>query len=547
MPLAAEARWQACGTLSYIGALREPRASYPVKFTILPSTMSATATTRTLRRARPLLLIEPAAALRPVLVKMLEGAGYVLTVTADWHEGLASAGGDFELIILGWKGGTIDASAIAMIEQLRAKRRLPVVVLLSAQECRALSNRALAPGIWAAPRLELLDEIRRLRNRAMLAAGRALDDVSHAPRRMPTPLPRTPTPLPADQAAAPADASARARPASSTVPLTPDQLAAQARQDLPGLVAERTLSEGTVVDKYRIERLVGQGGFAHVYRATHLVLNMPIALKMLKGTLAEAQPHVIEGFCTEARNAIRISHPNVVRVHDVTRSGSMTYLVMEWIDGLSLADVIKTTGSLPVNDAIKIGIAVCEGLEAALAYGIIHRDVKPGNILLANNGAVKLVDFGLAMNMRHGPDSTELEFAPLVGTPAYMSPEQAISPGSVDSRSDIYALGATLFHACAGRTPYFGDDPFQMLLQHRDQPIPDLAREVDDYLPEFAGLVTRMLAKDKDLRFSSLAQLRGHLQDLHRSMVREGVVQNNGWSSVYLRRHARAAVSSRGD
>ncbi len=159
---------------------------------------------------------------------------------------------------------------------------------------------------------------------------------------------------------------------------------------------------------------------------------------------------------------------------------------------------------------------------------------------------MKLVDFGLAMNLRQGPTTNEMEIAPLVGTPAYMSPEQAISPGSVDSRSDMYALGATLFHACAGHAPYFGEDPFQMLLQHRDQPVPDLAREVHDCLPEFGGLVTRMLAKDKDQRFSSLALLRMHMQDLLDGLVREGAVQNNGWSSVYLRKHSRVNASAQG-
>lgn len=489
-----------------------------------------------MRPACTLLLIESDANLRSVLMKMLVGGGYAVIPVDDWQSGLSRANEQIDIVVLGFHsdmsrtGKLSNKEAVAKISQLRAKRPVPVIVLTSTEECRNLSNRSLAVGIRAVPRLEVLEEVRRIRNRSFLAAGGAGGEVMR-PIRSP---PRIIAPLARQPQARPSSTWAGTRSPQRTVP--PSTNAAYSH-GLDGLLAEKPLSPGTIIDKYRIDAYVGEGGFAHVYRATHLVMSMPCALKVLKPSLAERQPQVVDGFCCEARNAINISHPNIVRVHDVTRGGPYTYLVMEWIEGLSLADVLRASVSLPANDALRIGIGVCAGLEAASAIGTIHRDVKPGNILLANKGVVKLVDFGLAMNLRTGDATAESASSMVVGTPAYMSPEQAFAPEYVDSRSDMYSLGATLFHICAGCPPYQGDDTLQLLLRHREHPIPNLCHFSDDCPPEFAGLVTRMLAKRMEDRFASLVALRTHMQELLDGMVDDGTSQSNGWSNVYLRKN----------
>ncbi len=500
---------------------------------------------------RHVLLIEQDLRLRPMFLKMLLGAGFTVSVVGDWSSGIVRANEEaFDLVIAGFHGDLGDASNVAMFSRLRTKHQQPVLVLSSARDCRMLKNQQLAPGIRAIPRLSMLDEVRRafVRTASITrAAAQAQTDRAGTPGTPGTGRLQARTP-----ATAPATAKATQAPSSSDgIRLLPaaaprstqDTLtlaAGDAVQDgsLSTLLPDQTLRPGTVIDKYRIEALVGCGGFAHVYRAKHLVMSMPCAVKVLKRSLAEAQPHVVDDFCTEARNAIRISHPNVVRIYDVTRGGPITYLVMEWIDGVSLLDVLRSTGPLPANDVLRIGIEVCAGLEAALALGMIHRDVKPANILLTNQGPLKLVDFGLAMHLRLRSDMAQTGSETMVGTPAYMSPEQAVSPGQVDSRSDMYSLGATLFHACAGHTPFQGEDAFQLLLAHRDQPAPNLCQLVDDCPPEFAGLVARMLAKDREQRFSSLAKVRKLMQELLDGMAAEGTDRTNGWSSMYMRNKA---------
>ena len=216
------------------------------------------------------------------------------------------------------------------------------------------------------------------------------------------------------------------------------------------------LQSGAILDKYRVEEILGTGGFAAVYRATHLLLQIRVAIKLLRPRVLARHPGIAEQLLQEARYAARINHANVVRIHDVTHTPAITFIVMEYIDGGSLSRRLATDGPLPVPAALAIGIDVAEGLRAGLEQGLVHRDIKPANILLPHGRAAKIVDFGLAHGGSLGPDSGSPAAGaePILGTRGYMAPEQARAPSQVDFRADIYSLGITLLEAVTGRAPY---------------------------------------------------------------------------------------------
>jgi serine/threonine-protein kinase len=262
---------------------------------------------------------------------------------------------------------------------------------------------------------------------------------------------------------------------------------------------EELLAVGSIVDKYRVDGLLGKGGFATVYKATHMLLGTRVALKLLRPAVLRRQPALGEQLCAEARFAARINHPNVVRILDVT-SQSLSYIVMEYIEGMSLLQRIHRQGPLAPAALLRVGLQVVAGLEAGLARGLIHRDIKPANILLAQSGEVKIVDFGLA---RHtGPADPPRARAPaVVGTFGYMSPEQSEDPEAVDFRADVYSLGVTLYEAAAGDLPAPAGD-------HRPRPLPALGSVVPAFPTQVAAVVGWMLAARRDDRPSSYEELR---------------------------------------
>jgi serine/threonine protein kinase len=252
------------------------------------------------------------------------------------------------------------------------------------------------------------------------------------------------------------------------------------------------LQSGAILDKYRVEELLGTGGFAAVYRATHLLLHIPVAVKLLRPRVLVRNPGIAEQLLQEARYVARIDHPNVVRIHDVTHTPDITFIVMEYIEGLSLARQLSTAGPMRPADALRIGAEVAEGLRAGLEQGLIHRDVKPANILLPRNGCAKLVDFGLAHAWRSGADFSAFASEPAVGTRGYMAPEQARASGRVDFRADVYALGVTLLQAMTGRS------------RHERTPLAELLANVPR---DAARLVGRMLSEGPEERATSYAEL----------------------------------------
>jgi len=254
-----------------------------------------------------------------------------------------------------------------------------------------------------------------------------------------------------------------------------------------------TLRPGTIVDKYRIEELLGVGGFAAVYRATHLLLHSTVALKLLRHDVVARRPNMAMQLLQEARFAARIEHKNVVRVFDVTHTAAITYIVMEFIRGPSLARLIAERGPLPLDTIAQIGVDTIDGLQAGLAQGLIHRDIKPPNILLGDNGIARIVDLGLA-NPIHDRDEGPLRESTLVGTRGYMSPEQIADPRSVDFRSDVYSLGVTLREAATGEPPPESRRPDD----RRGPPVPTALAPIIDW----------MVAHNPDDRPSSYRELR---------------------------------------
>jgi serine/threonine protein kinase len=278
---------------------------------------------------------------------------------------------------------------------------------------------------------------------------------------------------------------------------------------------EELLPRGTIIDKYAIDRVLGRGGFAVVYRATHLLLGSPVAIKLVRPRVLARQPGLAALLCQEARFAARINHPNVVRVHDVTHTDRITYVVMEYIDGRSLAETIAAQGRLPAAEVVRVGVAVAAGLRVGQAQGLIHRDIKPANILLAFDGAVKIVDLGLAHASGAAlPGDLPLGKPTVVGTYGYMSPEQAADPERVDFRSDIYSLGVTLYEAATGALPFSAREPAQCLEMHRSHPVPPPEPRAPGLPPALGVLLLAMLAKRPEDRPPSYEALESALRSV---------------------------------
>ncbi len=207
-----------------------------------------------------------------------------------------------------------------------------------------------------------------------------------------------------------------------------------------------------IADRYEIAGPLGRGGMAEVYEARDRVLDRSVAVKVL----AERYSHddrFVTRFRREAQSAARLNHRNIVSVYDTGSANGTPYIVMEKVDGPTLADIIRAEGALAPERAAEIGAAVAEALEAAHREGLVHRDVKPGNIMVTRGGEVKVMDFGIA---RAAADDTLTQTGTVLGTASYLSPEQA-SGATVDARSDVYSLGCVLYEMLTGRPPFASD------------------------------------------------------------------------------------------
>ena len=224
---------------------------------------------------------------------------------------------------------------------------------------------------------------------------------------------------------------------------------------------------GRLVEKrYLIETRVARGGMATVYQALDQRLERPVAIKVMHAHLAEDEDFT-RRFIQEARSAARLAHPNIVNVFDQGQEGALTYIVMEYLPGITLRELLHDFGALTAPQTLDIVSAVLHGLDAAHTAGIVHRDLKPENVLLADDGRIKIADFGLARASTHNTATSQA----LLGTVAYLSPE-LIARGEADLRSDIYALGIMIFEMLTGEQPYQGDQAITVAYQHSHDTVP---------------------------------------------------------------------------
>ncbi|MDQ4068069.1 MAG: Stk1 family PASTA domain-containing Ser/Thr kinase [Actinomycetota bacterium] len=258
--------------------------------------------------------------------------------------------------------------------------------------------------------------------------------------------------------------------------------------------------------RYQIVRHLARGGMAEVYLARDLLLDRPVALKVLFPEFASDRSFV-ERFRREARSAANLNHPNIVSIYDWGEEDGTYFIVMEYVDGLTLREVIRRQGPLLANRAAEIGADIGAALHFAHVHGVIHRDVKPGNVLITTT-QVKVTDFGIA---RAGDPAESLTQAGAVmGTATYFSPEQA-QGHVVDPRTDVYSLGVVLYEMVVGRPPFSGDNPVSIAYQHvREEPVPP-RRLNPDVPPAFESIVAKAMAKNRANRYSSAEELRADL------------------------------------
>ncbi len=265
---------------------------------------------------------------------------------------------------------------------------------------------------------------------------------------------------------------------------------------------------GRLIDgRYQVRSRIARGGMATVYLATDLRLERKVAVKVMHGHLAD-DSQFKQRFIQEARSAARLAHPNVVNVFDQGQDSDSAYLVMEYLPGITLRDLLEEYGSLTPQQTIDITEAVLAGLGAAHKAGILHRDLKPENVLLADDGRIKIGDFGLA----RATSANTATGAALLGTIAYLSPE-LVTRGMADTRSDIYAVGIMMYEMLTGVQPFTGEQPMQIAYQHANQPVPPPSSKNPKVPHELDEIVLWATMKDPDQRPADARILLEQLRD----------------------------------
>jgi serine/threonine-protein kinase len=255
-----------------------------------------------------------------------------------------------------------------------------------------------------------------------------------------------------------------------------------------------------IADRYELEELVGTGGMSSVFRARDRQLERRVAIKILHQHYAE-DPEYLERFRREARAVAKLSHPNIVTVIDRGDDDGRQYIVFEHVDGENLKELVIRSGRLPVGRALELALAVADGLAFAHNHGLVHRDVKPQNVLLNRDGEVKVTDFGIARSLH--VDQGVTQTGTVLGTGDYLAPEQA-SGKPVSPATDVYSLGVVLWELLAGDVPFVGENFVAIALRHVNEPPPSLRERRPDVSPRLEAAVERALAKDPAQRFPSM-------------------------------------------
>ena len=276
--------------------------------------------------------------------------------------------------------------------------------------------------------------------------------------------------------------------------------------------------EARQLGQYRLCRLIGSGGMGDVYLAEHQLMKRPCAIKLIRPGKS-TDPQALARFEREVRATAKLSHWNTIEIFDYGRAEDGTfYYVMEYLPGLSLAELVEKHGPLPPARAIHLLTQTCDALAEAHAHGLIHRDIKPGNIFSAQRGGIhdvaKLLDFGLAKPMSAQSGSVQLtQDGSITGSPLFMSPEQALGDHEPDARSDIYSLGAVAYFLLTGAPPFDGDKAIKIIFAHAQQEVVPPSRLRPDIPADLERVVLRCLAKDPANRYESAAALRQALSE----------------------------------
>mgnify|MGYP005839153593 CR=1 FL=1 len=279
----------------------------------------------------------------------------------------------------------------------------------------------------------------------------------------------------------------------------------------PG-ISGKTSMAGRQLGQHALRRILGSGGMGDVYEAEHVLLKRRVAIKVLPDRLSQDQT-ARHRFLREAQAAAALNHPNAVALYEIGQDGEVTYIVMELVSGETADAWIRHRGAFSWQEATAIVLAVCRALAAAHRVGLVHRDVKPGNIMRSADGTVKLADFGLAKHA--GLAGSEVSTPGVaVGTPAFMSPELCVAEGTIDHRCDIYSLGATYYALLSGEAPFRGGTLMQQMRAHLMDPPPDICARRQDIPRRVSEVIRKMMAKSPDERFQSADDLAVALEQI---------------------------------
>lgn len=261
-----------------------------------------------------------------------------------------------------------------------------------------------------------------------------------------------------------------------------------------------------ISDRYQILKAIGEGGMANVYLAYDTILDRNVAVKVLRGDLANDEKFV-RRFQREALSASSLTHPNIVEVYDVGEDHGQYYIVMEYVEGRHLKDLIKKRGKLTISEVIDIMLQITDGMSIAHDSYIIHRDIKPQNIMILENGLVKIMDFGIAMAL----NSTQLtQTNSVMGSVHYLPPEQANGKGST-LQSDIYSMGIVMYELLTAKLPYKGDNAVEIALKHLKEPLPSIREELPNIPVSIENIIIKSTAKNPKNRYADAREMHNDL------------------------------------
>ena len=276
-----------------------------------------------------------------------------------------------------------------------------------------------------------------------------------------------------------------------------------------------------LANRYELIRKIGSGGMAVVYQAYDTALDRQVAVKLLRDEYVD-DPDFIRRFQKEAQAVARLSHQNIVNIYDFKESDGLTYLLMEYVEGSTLKDIIAQSGPLPISQVIDYSVQLCYGLAQAHDQQLVHKDIKPHNIMIDRNHVVKITDFGIAQAMNN---LTITHNKGILGSAHYFSPEQARGE-HVDFKSDIYSLGVVMYEMVSGHVPFTGENPVTVALKHMQEAPPSLMEQRADVPLGLERIIFRALEKNPAYRFRSMQEMADALLDLRLYLEEQGYFQS---------------------